>query len=100
MHVKSANLNYLTCQTNLMGLYSRMGFRICGASFFHPEAGWLTPMVLVVQDYEYLQQIKSPFASICARYPINQAQASRLREICQNEDATRINCQEEMVFEN
>ncbi len=88
MHVKSANLTYLTCQTNLMGSYSRMGFRICGASFFHPEAGWLTPMVLVVQDYEYLQQIKSPFASICARYPINQAQARTLRVVYSTESVS------------
>jgi predicted GNAT family N-acyltransferase len=91
MHVRSAYLNYLTCQTNLVGLYSRMGFRICGASFFHPEAGCLTPMVLVVQDYEYLQQIKSPFANICARYPINQAEASRLRNLTTNH-AERLEC--------
>ena len=36
-------------------------------------------MALVVQDYEYLQQINSPFADICARYPINQEQARELR---------------------
>ena len=85
-HVRGSYLNYLTCQINLVTMYRRWGWRICGQGFFHPEAGWLTPMVLVVQDYEYLQQIKSPFASICARYPINQAEARMLRVICLKEE--------------
>ncbi len=89
LHARSSQLNYLTCRANLVEMYSRLGFRVCGSSFFHPEAGWLLPMVLLVQDYEYLRQIKSPFADICARYPINQRQARMLRAICPNEALAR-----------
>ena len=76
---KNSRLNYLTCRPNLAGMYRKLGFEPCAPSFFHHEAGWLMPMVLVVQDYETLRQIKSPFADICARYPINQAHARTLR---------------------
>ena len=77
---KKAWLNYLTCRPNLVEMYRKLGFQPCASAFHHHEAGWITPMVLVVQDYEYLRQIKSPFADICARYPINQMQATKLRK--------------------
>ncbi len=76
---KKSRLNYLTCRPNLVEMYRKLGFQTCAPAFFHHEAGWITPMVLVVQDYETLRQIKSPFADICARYPINQEQARELR---------------------
>lgn len=76
---KKVRLNYLTCRPNLAEMYRKLGFQTCAPAFFHHEAGWIKPMVLVVQDYEYLRQIKSPFADICARYPINQVQARKLR---------------------
>lgn len=77
---KKARLNYMTCRPNLAEMYRKLGFQTCAPAFFHHEAGWITPMVLVVQDYETLRQIKSPFADICARYPINQVQARKLRK--------------------
>ncbi len=82
-------LNYLSCRSYLVEMYGRLGFRICGASFSHPEAGRLVPMVLLVQDYEYLEQIKSPLTVICAKYPINQPQARLLRAICTKEAVRR-----------
>jgi predicted GNAT family N-acyltransferase len=87
MHVRNSRLSYLTCRANLVEVYRRFGWRHCGPDFFHPEAGRLMPMVLLVQDYEYLRQIKSPFAAVCARYPINQPQARRLRAICAHQEA-------------
>ena len=82
LQARRVHLNYLSCRFYLVEMYSRLGFRICGANFSHPEAGQLVPMVLLVQDYEHLQQIKSPLAAICAKYPNNQAQARLLRVIC------------------
>lgn len=82
LQARGVHLNYLTCRSSLVEMYSRLGFRMCGAGVFHPEAGWVLPMVLLVQDYEYLQQIKSPLAAICAKFPINQPQARMLRTIC------------------
>ena len=89
MHIRGAQLCYLTCRGNLVEMYRRFGWRICGAGVFHPEAGWVWPMVLLVQDYEYLQQIKSPFAPICAQYHVNEKQVRLLRTICANEMAVR-----------
>jgi len=79
MHENNSQLNYLTCRANLVEMYRKLGFQQCAAAIHHHEAGWITPMALAVQDYEYLRQIKSPFADICARYPINQIQARKLR---------------------
>jgi len=81
MHEKGARLNYLTCRPNLAEKYRKLGFQTCAPAFIHHEAGWSLPMVLIVQDYEYLRQIKSPFAEICARYPIKENQAKDLRAI-------------------
>ena len=89
MHVRGAQLCYLTCRANLVEMYSRLGFRICNPGVFHPEAGWILPMVLLVQDYEYLQQIKSPFAPICAQYPVNEKQVRLLRTICATDRVAR-----------
>lgn len=79
MHEKKSLLNYITCRPNLVEMYRKLGFQPCASAFHHHEAGWITPMALVVQDYEYLRQIKSPFADICARYPTNQVRARKLR---------------------
>lgn len=76
---KNSRLNYLTCRPNLAEMYRKLGFESSAPAFHHHEAGWVLPMMLVVQDYETLRQINSPFADICARYPINQQQASTLR---------------------
>lgn len=89
MHFRGAQLCYLTCRANLVAMYERLGFRGCGAGVLHPEAGWVWPMVLLVQDYEYLDQIKSPLAPICAQYPINQLQATQLRALCAKESVAR-----------
>jgi len=80
-HVRGSHLSYLTCRATLVEVYRRLGWRLCGPDFFHPEAGRVQPMVLLVQDYEYLRQIKSPFAAVCVRYPIDQPHARRLRAI-------------------
>lgn len=84
---RKARLNYMTCRPNLAAMYRKLGFQACAPAFHHHEAGWVLPMALIVQDYEYLRQINSPFADICARYPINQEQASALRAICACEQA-------------
>lgn len=84
---KNSRLNYLTCRPSLAEMYRKLGFEPCAPAIHHHEAGWVMPMVLVVQDYEYLRQIKSPFADICARYPINQVQARELRTIYIHEQA-------------
>lgn len=79
LQVKKSRLNYMTCRSNLVPMYRKLGFEPCAPAVHHHEAGWVQPMALVVQDYEHLRQIKSPFADICARYPINQVQARKLR---------------------
>lgn len=84
---KNSRLNYMTCRPNLAEMYRKLGFEPCAPAFHHHEAGWVMPMVLVVQDYETLRQIKSPFADICARYPVNQEQARKLRAVYAREQA-------------
>ncbi len=83
MGTNNAALNFLVCQTKLVPFYQKFGFRICNASFFHPEGGSMTPMVLIVQDREHLQHLQSPFLSLCKQYSNDQTRARQFREFYQ-----------------
>ncbi|MER3423813.1 MAG: hypothetical protein C4293_11865, partial [Nitrospiraceae bacterium] len=61
--------SFLDCHTRLLPLYSRLGFRTYRPGFNHEKYTYVIPMVLVVDDVEYLEQVKSPFAAIGRRFP-------------------------------
>ena len=80
IRAKDAALNFLICQTKMVPFYQKFGFRVCGASFFHPEGGAEIPMVIVVQDQACLRRIQSPLLPICEQYPTDQKRATRLSQ--------------------
>jgi CRP-like cAMP-binding protein/predicted GNAT family N-acyltransferase len=61
--------NFIDCHSRLLPLYSRLGFRTYRPGFNHAKYTYVIPMVLVVNDVEHLEQVKSPFAPIGRRFP-------------------------------
>lgn len=61
--------NFIDCHTRLLPLYSRLGFRAYRPGFNHAQYTYVVPMVLVADDLEYLEQVKSPFLPIAKNYP-------------------------------
>jgi N-acyl-L-homoserine lactone synthetase len=60
--------NFIDCHTRLLPLYSRLGFRAYRPGFNHAQYTYVVPMVLVVDDLEYLERVKSPFVAIAKGY--------------------------------
>lgn len=60
--------NFIDCHTRLLPLYSRLGFRAYRPGFNHAQYTYVVPMVLVVDDLEYLERVKSPFVPIAKSY--------------------------------
>lgn len=62
------HFNFIDCHTRLLPLYSRLGFRAYRPGFNHAQYTYVVPLVLVVDDLEYLEQVKSPFVPIAKSY--------------------------------
>lgn len=70
--------NFIDCHTRLLPLYSRLGFRAYRPGFNHAQYTYVVPMVLVVDDVEHLEQVRSPFVAIARRYPSSAEGRQRL----------------------
>lgn len=57
------------CSSELVPLYTRMGFRPFGSSFIDPHVGHQTPMVAIFRDLAHFEQCRSPIASIVTDLP-------------------------------
>ncbi|WP_447977152.1 cyclic nucleotide-binding domain-containing protein [Candidatus Nitrospira bockiana] len=66
---RGQQFNFIDCHTRLLPLYSRLGFRPYRPGFNHVQYTYVVPMVLVIDDLEYLEQVRSPFVPIARRYP-------------------------------
>jgi predicted GNAT family N-acyltransferase len=66
---EGVHFNFIDCHTRLLPLYSRLGFRAYRSGFNHAQYTYVVPMVLVVDDLEYMEQVKSPFVPIAKQYP-------------------------------
>lgn len=57
------------CASELVPLYTRMGFRPFGAPFLDPYVGQQTPMVAIFRDVEHYKHCRSPIAGIVDDLP-------------------------------
>jgi hypothetical protein len=69
--------DFLDCWPHLITLYEHLGYRRYKSNINHPEAGYMTPMVLVMEDLEHLRRVGSPLAETAASFP-NAPQAAEL----------------------
>lgn len=69
------------CSSELVPLYTRMGFRPFGSPFVDPYVGKQTPMVAIFRDLEHFKECGSPIAMIAQSLPLQDGQqASSFRE--------------------
>nr|AEQ20480.1 long chain N-acylphenylalanine synthase-like enzyme [uncultured bacterium CSL142] len=66
---QGVSFDFIDCHPRLIPLYSRLGYRIYKSGFRHPKYIYVVPMVLVTGGVEYLERVKSPFASLAALFP-------------------------------
>ena len=53
--------SFCVCGFHLLRFYEQLGTRRFGKNFIDPDYGILTPVVLLVDDIEYLRMLRSPF---------------------------------------
>jgi CRP-like cAMP-binding protein len=63
------SFDFIDCHPRLLPLYSRLGWRLYKPGFKHPKYTYVIPMVLVLDDMEHLEQVRSPFTSIARHFP-------------------------------
>ena len=63
-------LDLLCCAPRLVNLYRRLGFHPISGSTHREGVGLLVPMVLVIDDLDYLRQVRSPFSRSAAPLPL------------------------------
>ncbi|MFN2317900.1 MAG: GNAT family N-acetyltransferase [Gemmatimonadales bacterium] len=63
------SFNCIDCNVHLKSYFTQLGFRQISADFQHPLYGAVTPLVLALRDYDYLQRIGSPFRLPATRDP-------------------------------
>jgi hypothetical protein len=59
--------NFCDCAPGLVRFYERLGYRRYTRNFVDPEVGYRVPMVLLLEDTEYLKAVHSPFWRIARR---------------------------------
>lgn len=55
-----APIVFIDCSPHLVKFYEALGFRRYHENFVHPVLGYKVPLVILLQDVEYLRKIKSP----------------------------------------
>lgn len=72
--------NFIDCHPHLINLYEYLGYRRYTSNINHPEAGYMTPMVLVVEDLAHLESVGSPLAAVARNLKNNSAAAEMFSE--------------------
>lgn len=68
------------CSSELVPLYTRMGFRVYGKPFIDPHVGLQTPMVVIFRDVEHFEKCGSPIASVLRPLAPHDEQLARFRD--------------------
>lgn len=68
------------CTSELVPLYTRMGFRPFGRPFMDAHVGQQTPMVAIFRDHEHFRQCGSPIAQIVESLGMPDRQSMAFRD--------------------
>jgi ubiquinone/menaquinone biosynthesis C-methylase UbiE/CRP-like cAMP-binding protein/GNAT superfamily N-acetyltransferase len=60
--------NFIDTRPHLVRLYQQLGFRFYKENINHPEFGNAIPLVIVLDDIEYLKEVRSPFIRIAKKF--------------------------------
>lgn len=62
-------LGFIHCAPSLVALYEALGYRRFQSDVMESDTGLRIPLVLVVDDIDYLTRVRSPFARLATRFP-------------------------------
>lgn len=69
------------CNPSVIPLYERLGFRRFTKNFTDPGYGLLVPLVMMIQDVDYMKVIKSPIYRLARKRPSDLEIAQRFAKI-------------------
>ena len=72
--------DFIDCNPHLESTFSRLGYLAYRDRINHPEYGDVLPLVLALTDHEYLESIRSPWASICREHCPRREANRRMRD--------------------
>jgi hypothetical protein len=65
--------DFIDCNSHLVPLFFKWGYRLYKENAEHPEYGKVTPLVLALGDIQHLREVRSPFCTSCLQYPLDEA---------------------------
>ncbi|WCL48997.1 methyltransferase domain-containing protein [Leptospira sp. GIMC2001] len=74
------NLNFIDTRPHLVRLYQQLGYRFYKENIHHPEFGNAIPLVIILNDYEYLKEVRSPFIRVAKRFTNSRDEANLFAE--------------------
>lgn len=77
--MQGARINFIDCNTPLLGLFKRFGFQESVPALQHSAFGHIHPLVLILNDKDHLQAVRSPFLSFQHAVHSDPLALSRLR---------------------
>jgi len=63
---KNIKFDFTDCAPSLVQFYEHLGYRRYKENFFDEKKGFRIPLVLLVEDFIYLEKLRSPFTKIAA----------------------------------
>lgn len=63
---KNIKFDFTDCAPSLVQFYEHLGYRRYKENFLDEYKGFRIPLVLLVEDFEYLEKLRSPFTKIAA----------------------------------
>lgn len=66
---KNIKFDFTDCAPSLVQFYEHLGYRRYKENFFEEKKGFRIPLVLLVEDFIYLEKLRSPFTKIAATSP-------------------------------
>lgn len=66
-YTNQVHFSFCLCNFHLLRLYEQMGFHRYSQNFLFPGYGLVTPIVLLVDDIQYLRTVRSPFLRLARK---------------------------------
>ncbi|MCO6472150.1 MAG: cyclic nucleotide-binding domain-containing protein [Melioribacteraceae bacterium] len=66
---KNIKFDFTDCTPSLVQFYEHLGYRRYKENFFDNQKGFRIPLVLLVEDFIYLEKLRSPFTKIASVSP-------------------------------
>ncbi len=65
---RGVQINFCNCAPALLQLYERLGYRRYKANFTDSDVGYRIPLLLICEDVEHFQTVRSPFLRLSKKW--------------------------------